>query len=136
MIKSRKYIDSVISNIKFIKSKYENSKNDIIRLTDQKGYENTIDHYNFLIAKLSEELQSLPIGYRYTGKFYFKKPYTIPVVFQECDGSVYLREDLISWQIESGVEPKDYSYHRTIFKAPKEGLEFELKREDAEPVYA
>lgn len=125
-----------MSNIKFVKSKYENSKKDIIRLTDQTEYATIINHYDYLITKLSEELQSLPIGYRYTGKFYLKKPYTLPTVFEEYDGSVYLREDLISWQIDSGLDYKDYSYHRIVFKVPKEGSEFELKREDAEPVYA
>lgn len=134
MSKSRKYINSVISNIQFLKHKYENVKEDIIRVTSQIEYQRTIEHYDTLIAKLSDELLSLPIGYRYTGRFYIKKPYSIPIVFEEHYGTVYLREDLVSWQIDSGVEPKDYYYHRTILKKPKEG--FELKREDAEPVYA
>jgi len=133
MSKSRKYINGVMSNIKFLKSKYENSKEDIIRLTNQAEYERTIKHYNNLIEQLLEELLALPIGYRYTGKFYLKKPYVLPVVFTEHYGTVYRREDLVSWQIESGVETKDYSYHRTIFKKPEEGIE--LKIEDAEPIY-
>lgn len=54
-------------------------------------------------------------------------------MFEEHYGSVYMREDLVFWQNESRVEPKDYSYHRTIFKKPEEGIE--LRREDAEPIY-
>ena len=133
MSKSRKYINNMISNIQFLKHKYENVKDDVIRVTSQMEYQRTIEHYDTLIASLSDELLSLPIGYRFTGRFYIKKPYSIPTVFEEHYGVVYLREDLVSWQIESGVEPKDYSYHRTIFKKPEEG--FELKREDADPVY-
>ena len=134
MSKSRKHTNAVISNIKFLKYKYENAKSDIIRLTSRAEYEETIKHYDSLIEQLSKELFSLPIGYRYIGKFYLKKPYTFPAVFEEHYGAIYMREDLISWQIESGVEPPNYSYHRTIFKKPEEGFDF--KREDAEPVYA
>ncbi len=126
MSKSRKYVNSMLSSIQFLKAKYENIKNDIVSLTSLAEYEQTIKHYDTLKLKLSAELLSLPVGYRYTGKFYIKKPYVLPVAF---------REDLVSWLIESGVEPNDYSYHRTLFKVPKEGSEFELKREDAEPVY-
>ena len=134
-MKSRKYVNSLLSSIESLKYKYENAKDDIVRLTSQVEYEQTIKHYDILMAKLSDELRSLPIGYRYTGKFYLKKPYVIPTVFEEHHGVIFMREDLISWQIESGVEPKIYSYIRTIFKEPKEDAAFELKREDAEPVY-
>lgn len=45
-----------------------------------------------------------------------------------------MREDLISWQIEEGLERPDYSYHRNIYKLPQEGAE--LTKAEAEPVYA
>jgi hypothetical protein len=100
----------------------------------QQEYERTIQHYDKLIEKLTEELLSLPIGYRYKGVFYIKNSYTLPATFEKCEGVVYLREDLVSWQIEEGVEKPDSGYHRNIFKYPTDGAE--LKREDAEPVYA
>jgi hypothetical protein len=86
-----------------------------------------------LISKLSNEVQSLPIGYRYTGIFYLKKPYVLPATFEKYSGVIFMREDLISWHIESGTERQDYSYHQHIFKEPS--TDSELKREDAEPVY-
>jgi hypothetical protein len=86
-----------------------------------------------LISKLSNELQSLPIGYRYTGTFYLKKPYVSSATFEKYSGVIFMREDLISWQIESGKERQDYSYHQHIFKEPS--TDSELTREDAEPVY-
>lgn len=135
MSTSRKYVNSMLSSVQFLKAKYENMKNDIVSLTSQAEYEQTIQHYDTLQLKLSAELLSLPVGYRYTGSFYIKKPYVLPVAFAEHYGTIFMREDLVSWLIESGVEPNDYSYHRTLFKVPKEGSEFELKREDAEPVY-
>ena len=77
----------------------------------------------------------MPIGYRYTAVFYIKNSYSsAPSTFTKCDGVVFMREDLVSWQIEKGTESPDPSYHRNIYKEPKEGCE--LKREDAEPVYS
>ena len=98
------------------------------------AYEQTIKHYDKVITNLNEELLLLPIGYRYTGIFYIKNSYTVPATFEKHDGVVYLREDLVSWQIEKGLERPDPSLRRNIYKEPRDG--FELKREDAEPVYA
>lgn len=49
-------------------------------------------------------------------------------------GVVFMREDLVSWPIEKGRKKLDPSYHHNIYKEPHEGCE--LKREDAEAVYA
>ena len=135
MIKSRKYVNTLLSSIQSLKRKYEYEQKDIVKLTSDQDYQQTINHFNSLITKLSEELSSLPIGYRYQGKYFLKKPYSISVIFTEHDGALYMREDLISWQIESGVEPKDYAYHRTIFKRPCEEPDAIITRQDTEPVY-
>lgn len=133
MNNSRKHIDGLISSVKFIKNKYEYIKKEVVRLTSQDDYEKTIEHYDKLLSMLNQELSSLPIGFRYTGTFYIKNSYTIPATFEKHDGVVYLREDLISWQIEEGLSRPDYGYHRNIFKEPTDGAE--LKRQDAVPVY-
>ena len=133
MIKSIKYINSLMCNVKSLKSKYEDLKKEIIGLTSQQEYEQTLQHYDKLITKFKDELLTLPIGYRYTGVFYIKNSLTIPAVFEKYDGVVYLREDLISWQIEKGLERPDYGYHRNIFKEPMAGAE--LRRADAVPIY-
>ena len=133
-MQSRKYLYSTILNIESLKRKYEYAAKDIIRATSQNEYEQTIKHYDKLIVSLNKELLLMPIGYRYTGVFYIKNSYNIPATFEKHEGMVFLREDLVSWQIESGLERPDFSYHRNIYKEPKEGCE--LKREDAEPVYA
>lgn len=133
-MQSRKYLYSTILNIESLKRKYEYAAKDIIRATSQNEYEQTIKHYDKLIVSLNKELLLLPIGYRYTGVFYIKNSYNIPATFEKHDGVVFLREDLVSWQIESGLERPDFSYHRNIYKEPKEGSE--LQREDAKPVYA
>lgn len=44
-----------------------------------------------------------------------------------------MREDLVSWIIEQGVDRDDPYYHRNIFKEPKD--DYELKKEDAGPIF-
>ena len=133
MNKSRKHVKNLLSSVQSLKNKYENNKDDIVQLTSHDEYEQTTKHFDNLISKLSNEVQSLPIGYRYTGIFYLKKPYVLPVTFEKYSGVIFMREDLISWQIESGMERQDYSYHQHIFKEPS--TDSELTKEDAEPVY-
>ena len=133
-MQSRKYVNALIYSIKFLKNRYEYTSNDIQRVTSKAEYEQTIQHFDKLIANLNEELKTLPIGFRYTGVFYVKNSYSgVPTSFTKCEGVVYMREDLVSWQIEKGTQTPDPSYHRNIYKEPHEGCE--LKREDAQPVY-
>lgn len=131
---SRKETSNLLSNIKFLKNKYEYNQREIVRLTSQQEYEKNIQHYDKLMEKLKEEILSLPIGFRYKGVFYIKNTWKYSTQFEKHEGTVYMREDLVSWQIEEGLERPDYSYHRNIYKLPQEGAE--LKREDADPVYA
>ena len=133
-MQNRKYIYSTILNLESLKRKYEYAVKDIVRATSQDEYEQTIKHYDKLLENLNKELLLLPIGYRYTGVFYIKNSYNIPATFEQHEGVVFMREDLISWQIEKGLERPDLSYHRNLYKNPSEGGE--LRREDAEPVYA
>jgi hypothetical protein len=133
MKKSRKHISNLLSKVKSLKTKYEHLYKDIDYIISQEEYEQTIKNYDRIIERLNEELLVLPVGFRYQGTFYIKNSYTIPATFEKHDGVVYMREDLISWQIEQGLERPDNSYHRNIYKEPKDSAE--LKKEDAEPVY-
>jgi hypothetical protein len=36
-------------------------------------------------------------------------------------GVVYMKEDLISWQIEEGFAYPEYGYHCNLFKEPMDG---------------
>ena len=102
-MQSRKYLNNMLFNIKYLKNKYEYAAKDIIRVT-QDEYEQTIHHYDKLIANLTKELMSLSIGYnRYTRTFYIKNSYNIPATFIEYEGLVFIRENLVSWQNREGV---------------------------------
>ena len=135
MNKNRKQISQLLFNVKLLKDRYEQQYKDLSSLIPQEEYEQTVKNYDRIIIRLNEELLALPIGYRYTGIFYIRNAYTIPATFEKHKGVIYLREDLISWIIEEqeGSNHPDYSYHRNIYKEPKDGAE--LKREDANPVY-
>ena len=51
-MQSRKNINSTISNIIFLKNRYEYSSNEIQRVTSKVEYEQTIKHFDTLIANL------------------------------------------------------------------------------------
>ena len=104
----------------------------LVRLEGQKAYDEASQYFDSVIAKLTKEVKSLPVGFRYTGTFYVRKPYTMPTDYRKVDGSAYMREELLSWTVET-EEDLRCSYLRAIYKAPND--ESELKREDAEPVY-
>jgi hypothetical protein len=131
-MKNRTELLSLIRSLEYIKERYVYIGKDIIPLSTQKKYDQVLEHYNQLIQTLTEELNALPIGYRYTGTYYLKKPYTIPAEFEKCKGSLYMRENLVSWQIEKEDGKLDYTYYRAVYKKPHGEL---IKREEAKPVY-
>jgi len=87
------------------------------------------------MSKLEDKCEKLPIGHRYTGTFYLRKPYTIPYEAIKIKGSAFLREDLISWVIESDDEcAKNLGCFRSVYKDKK--MKTTLQRDDGEAVFA
>jgi len=132
MQKTRADVISFQSSIKHLKDRYEYMEKNILPLSNQAEYDRTVEHYEHLITALTKEIQTMPIGYRYTGTYYLKKPYTLPVEFEEGSGSLYMKENLVSWQIEKEPGKCEYAYYRAVYKKP-DGPQ--ITREDAEPVY-
>lgn len=132
MKKTRTNLRNLLTSIKYIQEAYVTKEKDIIGLSNQVEYDRTIKHYDDLITTLTKELQTLPIGYRYTGTYFLKKSYTMPPEFEEHSGSLYMRENLVSWQIEAEPGRCENSYYRSVYKKPYGEL---ITREDAEPVY-
>ncbi len=133
MQKSRTNCFNLLTNIQHSKDRYVCMEKDIISLSNQAEYNRIVEHYDHLILALTKELQALPIGYRYTGIYYIKKPYIMPPEFEEGSGSLYMKENLVSWQIEKEPGVCDYSYYRAVYKKPNGA---QLRKEDAEPVYS
>ena len=91
-------------------------KKTFIEQSSEADFNNALDYVNKTIAKLEDKRQKLPIGHRYTGFFYLKKPYTIPSESVKIKGSAFVREDLIMWTIESDDEyVKNVYYVREVY---------------------
>ena len=76
----------------------------------------------------------MPIGHRYSGVFYLKKPYTIPSEAVKIKGSAFVREDLVMWTIDSDDEyAKSVYYVREVY-LDKE-MTVKLTREDCGEVF-
>lgn len=130
MKKGIKQIRGTISSIKFLHDRHQYLEKDFVALEGQEAYELVTKYYDNMLATLQKELLSLPIGHRYIGTFYLKKQYTTPVEAVKVSGSIFMREDLVSWYIEDDRS----SYYRAIYKDPE--LKVEITREEATPVYA
>ncbi len=115
MQKTRADITTLLMSIKHTKERYMYLEKEIISVSTQAEYDRTVDHYDQLILALTKELHALPIGYRYTGPYYLKKPYTMPPEFEEGSGSLYMKENLVSWQTETGPGVYDSPYYRAVF---------------------
>jgi hypothetical protein len=137
MDKSLKYTKETLNSIKLLQKKHEYFKKEFVRLIGQKSYEQVQNYYQEVITKLTEEIEQLPIGYRYTGVFYLKVPYVVPLQFEKIEGSAFMREDLVSWVIEPSdptQKSKYFGYHRILYKEPD--LKTELTKADTTPVYS
>ncbi len=132
MQKSRRDVINFLSSVETLKRQYVYMAKNIIQSTCLVDYEHTVKHYENLIERLTEEVKTLPIGHRYTGTYYIKKPYTIPVEFIKCSGSLFMRENLVSWQVEKEPGVYDYQYYRAVFKEPHGS---QIKKENGELVY-
>ena len=134
MEKSRKKITYTLNSVRSLHDKYEYLEKEFVRLHGELEYKKIKDFYLESIDKLEQEKQALPIGFRYEGVFYVKVPYSMPLEVEKITGAAFMREDLVSWIIESGLEDlSKYGYCRIIYKDRK--LQEEITRQDCEPVY-
>ena len=105
-----------------------------IRESSEKEYGKAIGYVKSIISKLENKCDKLPIGHRYTGTFYLKKPYTIPYEAIKIKGAAFLREDLVSWTIESNDEyAKNLGCFRSVYKDKK--MNTTLQRDDGVAVF-
>ena len=109
-------------------------KDVFIRESSEKEYEKAIGYVKSIMSKLEDKCDKMPIGHRYTGTFYLKKPYSIPYESVKIKGSAFMREDLVMWTIESDNEyAKNVYYVRDVYKEKK--MKTTFKREDCEEVF-
>ena len=112
---------------------------DLTRLKDDIHEHLGEDSFNKItkqFEKLNEELKSVkertPVGHLYEGVYYLKQSeYDIKKTgeaFLKKEGRIFMREDLISWMIES-----QYGYFRQLYKAPDDTRP--IKREDGVGIF-
>tara|TARA_B110000091_G_scaffold188887_1_gene210998 strand:- start:1327 stop:1776 length:450 start_codon:yes stop_codon:yes gene_type:complete len=137
MHNSRKNTIDALHSALFLKNRHEQLKEIFSNLTGEKSYKETIKYYDDLIISLKEKINTLPIGFRYEGIFYIKIPYTVETKFNKYDGSLFMREDLVSWKIESGGNGNESFYNRYIYREPSLSSAIIKKHDkDITPVYA
>ena len=134
MINSRKHAKNTLRSVRSLKEKHEYLKEYHVRLMGQSAFDQMQSSYDEFILKLVEAIKKLPIGNRYSGTFYVRNPYSVPIEYDKIDGTAFMPENLVSWKIEN-IEKYKYSYARAIYREPNDNAENEIKREDAEPVY-
>ena len=134
MPSKRKNIKANIDVLHRIISNFEYIKDSLIEYSTDKEYNKVLDYVNKMVTKLEVERDKLPIGHRFTGTFYLKKPYTVPSESVKIKGAAFIREDLVMWTIESDDEyTKNLYYVRDVYRDKK--MTVKLKREDGVEVF-
>ncbi|WP_203368822.1 hypothetical protein [Cysteiniphilum marinum] len=133
-IAQRKNLKADISTLDQITHLLNYKKKTFVEQSSEDDFNSALDYVNKTIAKLEDKRQKLPIGHRYTGVFYLKKPYTIPSEAVKIKGSAFMREDLVSWTIESDDEyAKSVYYMRDVYLNME--MTVKLTREDCGEVF-
>ena len=134
MTAERKNIKSDIDTLDRILYLLRYKQSVLIEESSDKDFEKVTDYVESLMTKLEGKCQKMPIGYRYTGTFYLKKSYPLPSESVKIKGAAFMREDLVSWVIESDDEyAKNLWYVREIFK--DKDMKQRINRDEAEPVF-
>jgi len=131
MLAQRKFAQDQLSRLEGIRHRLGCLKDNIVLVSGEEGYQKHYRFFEKILKKLNNEINAMPAGYRYQGVYYIKEPYTIPPEYTKHEDSIFMREDLVSWQKEEAGYP-DGAYYRSVFKDPKG--EHPLTKEDAEPV--
>ena len=131
-IGQRKRASQGIYDLGMLLKKLDEHKKEIIRLSSEQSYKMQVKAFEGEKEKLEALIKTQPTGHRYTGTFYVKDTYKTPVVYEKVEGSIFMREDLIKWQIEGKLD-RVWGYPHAVFKDDKGRAIFE--REDGQPVY-
>lgn len=131
---SLRALNTDIYALKRVKDALERNQETLVEMGGETGYTSSMDYLSTVIAALYEKKPTLPTGYRFTGTFYVREPYSDPTSSIEIKGSAFMREDLVSWAIEEGENTTNQFYFRDIYRDKER--QTVIRREDAQPVYA
>ena len=132
----KKEIDLTISAIDRVKRELTRKETEILNISEEGVYREKIEYLTSLIKKCERKKKKLPLGHVFKGTFYINRPYAVPQETIKINGSAYMREDLVTWQLmESDNElTKHLCGPRDIFRDSERRIR--IRREECEPVYA
>ena len=134
MTAQRKNLKSDIDTLDRILDLINYKKDAFVEYSSESELKKLVDYVNKTKVKIKKKRQRLPIGHRFTGTFYLKKPYTMPSEAVKIKGSAFMPEHLVSWKIESKDEyAKNLWYMRDVYK--DKAMKERVKREDGEAVF-
>ena len=128
----RKELNSYVKQLQSLLRTHDYNKDTLVETSGQEAFEAYQAYIESAIEKCKAEIKKLPIGHRYTGKYFVKKPYTSPAEYECVEGSLFMREDLITWQRES-EEDEFPVWHKVAYRDLKNWDQ--IKRQDGQPVY-
>ena len=131
----RKQTQDKLRRIENIIQMIKTMDGDSIDLFGQRKHQNTLSQFASIAQKITDQIKTLPIGHRYTGTFFLKIPYTLPAEYKKIDGSIFMREHQVSWEVEDGKGFQNQCYYRFIYKTASDDHNQLITRDDAEPVF-
>ncbi|WP_100550349.1 hypothetical protein [Caedibacter taeniospiralis] len=111
MSSERQKLKTDIQNIKRIIELIMQKEKVLIDYSGEEKFKKVISYFNEAIVCFEKKKDSLPIGYRYTGIFYTKKPYTYPVESVKNKETLFMPEHLSSWEKKLTKDGYEYSYY-------------------------
>ena len=134
MTAQRKNLKSDIDTLDRILDLINYKKDAFVEYSSESELKKLVDYVNKTKTKIEKKRKNLPIGHRFSGTFYLKKPYTMPCEAVKIKGSAFMPEHLVSWKIESKDEyAKNLWYVRDVFK--DKGMKERVRREDGVEVF-
>ena len=100
----RKNLKADISTLSQITHLLNYKKKTFVEQSSETDFNSALDYVNKTITKLEDKRQKLPIGHRFAGVFYLKKPYTIMSEAVKIKGSAFVREGQM--KLESAVQKR------------------------------
>ena len=134
MLEQRKKANSDRYNINLLQDRVKYVKDRLSDLSGEGEYEKVLSYFMKAEEKLKEQIDLMPLGHRFTGTFYLRKPYSAEPISIKVSGSAFMKEELVSWQVETDDEEiNSLQYHRVIYK--DKAMKVKLEREDGEAVF-
>lgn len=119
---------NAFSSLKNMKCQFENHQEFFQQPKD------ILEQFEDALKGLSARIRDLPLGHRYEGEFYIKKPGTkFGPEFEKVAGAILMKENLSTWGPDESIPNQKLGYTRHFYKEPS--VDKLLKRDDGIPVF-